>query len=668
MSSSTAPYNSMFMKLQKCSCLAAMLVAVFCFLVSFGWIFDISFLKRPIPEGGTITFGAAVACLILAASVLILRWRDSLDGRVVSRKICTSSCFALGVFVFFIATLKFMEVLLQADWGIGFSFEVPFPDRLPLSLPGQFSMDVSLLLMLYGFSVALSCFDLSVRNWKPYQLASLSGAAISLLPVLGYVSGHESLCTLYGCIKMPVILGMVSLVLCFAILFRRLEGPLLIFSSDTASGASSRSLLVLLYVVCPLVLFLQVVCINFLGFDKGLASTTGLAVLIVSAMWQMWSASRTVVDEEQRRREIEQQLQQEEDKLRKTTERLQKTEDALSETVRSKAQMEPETDTGVQVRFVCPACGSVFDQVLEKCPIDGADLECEVKDALIGVCFAEKYNITEQIGAGGMGSVYKARHKLLQKDFAIKLLHVHMMKDVESVKRFYHEGKTLSRLQHPNIMSMTDFGLFRGQPYIVMEFLSGTSLDKLLEKRGTIPLPVFFDICLQICDALAHAHSQHVAHRDLKPANIVLFRDTSGRDFVKIVDFGLAKLIATAPDATKITQTGDVMGSPKYMSPEQVEACDIDHRCDIYSFGCVMYECLTGTVPISGKTILEMLANIASVAPAPFPGRFQIPDNLQQVIFQCLQKNPVKRPQTMVELKHKLEIVRDSILVKSKDK
>jgi serine/threonine protein kinase len=280
-----------------------------------------------------------------------------------------------------------------------------------------------------------------------------------------------------------------------------------------------------------------------------------------------------------------------------------------------------------------------------------------MQDPLIGSTLAGCYQIQSLLGAGGMGVVYKARHGLMDRIVAIKMLQAQLVSDQLSVARFHQESKAASRINHPNVITIYDFGISpQGLPYIVMDYLAGEPLSDVIRELGQIGVDRTLKITIQTCDALAHAHKQGVVHRDLKPGNIVLTTYNDDKDYVKVVDFGVAKLMNQ--DGQRLTQAGEVCGSPVYMSPEQCMGQELDARSDIYSMGIVLYETLTGKLPILGKTMVDTMSKHCSEIPPAFkvsrPDLY-IPERLEAIIFKALAKDPGDRQQSMDELKSDLE-------------
>lgn len=275
----------------------------------------------------------------------------------------------------------------------------------------------------------------------------------------------------------------------------------------------------------------------------------------------------------------------------------------------------------------------------------------------IGEIFADKYLILSHVGRGGMGRVYKAKHIHTEKIVAIKVLLPQFAADRRVVRLFQDEARAAAALVHPNTVQVFDFGITqKGQSFIVMDYIEGTTLETLLRQKGRLTLPEFHNIFDQVCNALVAAHSKDVIHCDIKPGNIVLLGTNDGQMTTKLIDFGLAKILPP-PQASiqmQLTDSFDLCGSPAYMSPEQCRGGRLDLRSDLYSLGCVMYEALTGHQAASGlsamecisKHLQEMPASFASVAP-----ELHLPDSIEEIVFKLLDKNPDARFQTPMQLK-----------------
>lgn len=308
---------------------------------------------------------------------------------------------------------------------------------------------------------------------------------------------------------------------------------------------------------------------------------------------------------------------------------------------------------------VCLSCAKEYSSEMVICPDDDTLLTPLMVDTLIGTTLADKYEILEKLGSGGMGLVYKARHLFMKRLVAIKLMLPQYASSAIALKRFRQEAQAASHLNHPNILKVYDFGVTpTGLPYLVMDLLEGTNLSAELEQHSRMDLPRALNIFIQTCSALAHAHQKGVIHRDLKPGNIMLIEYEGAGDVVQIVDFGMAK-ITEAVDGEKsdLTKTGEVFGSPMYMSPEQCMGKELDARSDIYSLGCVMYRTLTGSPAVSGQTAMECFNKHATTMPAKFSevaGELNLPASIEAVIFKSMAKEPEHRYASMNDLKEDL--------------
>lgn len=304
-----------------------------------------------------------------------------------------------------------------------------------------------------------------------------------------------------------------------------------------------------------------------------------------------------------------------------------------------------------------------FLENLEETITIGRGNEAASEDTLLGTTFAQKYEMLELLGRGGMSIVYRARHTGMDKIVAVKVLHLHLSKDELSLKRFKQEAQAASTLTHPGIVAIHDCGEAEDKtPYLVMDLVEGISLSDLIEKEGTLDLDRFLSIMTQVSAALAHAHSCGIVHRDLKPSNIMI-SSSAGKDIARIVDFGIAKVLTQSSEgAQQLTQTGEVFGSPLYMSPEQCTGTAIDHRADIYSLGCVMYEALCGKTPFKGETVFETINKHINALPPPLVTEKIKDDGLRQklelILLKALAKAPQDRYASMTELEKELQALR----------
>ncbi len=281
-----------------------------------------------------------------------------------------------------------------------------------------------------------------------------------------------------------------------------------------------------------------------------------------------------------------------------------------------------------------------------------------------GIILSDRFIIEEKIGVGGVCTVFRGKDLSIGRTVAIKMLNGQNLNDELDVKRFLQEAKAASAISHPNVITIFDFGVTSDkQPYIVMDYIEGMSIENLIIEQK-LTLPRTLAIFLQVCDALIAAHKKGIIHRDLKPSNIMLVKTDDEIDMVKLVDFGMAKFIRESEDL-KLTKSGEICGTPTYMSPEHFQGRKLDPGSDIYSFGCVLYEALTGNPPFEAVSVLEMMNCHLNEKPSrlPFlrPGK-HIPEELESLLFKCLEKEPDQRPQTIAEVRAVLAKVLQSAL------
>ncbi len=286
--------------------------------------------------------------------------------------------------------------------------------------------------------------------------------------------------------------------------------------------------------------------------------------------------------------------------------------------------------------FVCPDCATTY-QTDTACPHDGARPCNAASDPLLGTTIGS-HRVAARVGAGGMGTVYRAIHPDIGSRVAIKVLSHDSARDSEAVNRFFEEARTVNLIRHHNIVNILDVArLPDGRPYIVMELLDGVSLKTIL-RQGPLSIVELGRIAVTVLDALAAAHEHGVAHRDLKPDNIMI--SPTGR--VTLVDFGIAKIASARPDAVR-TETGVILGTPQYMSPEQAQGRSVDARTDIYAMGIMLYEMSTGVRPFEGDSLFEILRQQISEPPRPPSQRAAVPADLEQLILIAMAKAPEQR-------------------------
>ena len=313
---------------------------------------------------------------------------------------------------------------------------------------------------------------------------------------------------------------------------------------------------------------------------------------------------------------------------------------------------------------ICPKCRHQGSET--RCPQDGMPMvdpdvwdadDTDRDDVLVGGTIDGKYQVEDLIGRGGMGSVWRARHVLMGHHVALKVIRSDVKGGLTAVQRFYNEARACSRLSHPNTMRVLDFGATDdGNLFMACELLRGMSLDdRLAIDKRLAPLRAV-RIALQVCQSLDEAHSLGIVHRDLKPGNIFLAEVHRKEDFVKVIDFGISKVI-TGPDAQNLTGTGTMIGTPRYMAPEQVTAAAVDGRTDLYALGIILFESITGESPFQAQTAQQMLMAQLAETPRRLPESIddrEIPLVLRDLVSNLLAKRLEDRPAHAVEVEGRL--------------
>ena len=305
------------------------------------------------------------------------------------------------------------------------------------------------------------------------------------------------------------------------------------------------------------------------------------------------------------------------------------------------------TDNAAGSKF-CSTCGLLLDSI-DKIPLSQTKtIETPAEELTTGSTFAERYQIIEELGKGGMGRVYKALDKEINEKIALKLIKPDIASDKKTIERFRNELKVTRKIGHKNVGRMYDLNKEKGNYFITMEYISGQDLKGLIRQTGQLTVGKAVSIAKQICDGLSEAHNLGVVHRDLKPNNIMI--DEGGN--ARIMDFGIARAVK----GKSLTGSGVVIGTPQYMSPEQVEGQETDVRSDIYSLGIILYEMLTARVPFEGDTPLTVGVKQKTESPRePRDFNERIPDGLNQLILKCLEKDKEYRYQSAEEIKANLE-------------
>lgn len=306
----------------------------------------------------------------------------------------------------------------------------------------------------------------------------------------------------------------------------------------------------------------------------------------------------------------------------------------------------------------CPTCGKRFPPDVTSCPDDDTPTyPVDHEDDLIGRVIDNRFTITSLLGAGGMGAVYRARQHSMNREVALKVMRRNLSSDEQAITRFHREAEAASRLTGPHAITVFDFGHTEdGLLYIVMELLNGRPLSRVVDDEAGPMAPArAVLITIQILDALAEAHAASVLHRDLKPDNVFLVEQQGSEDFVKVLDFGIAKIVGAA--GTKLTTTGMIFGTPTYMSPEQAQGIEMDARGDLYSVGVILFELLAGLPPFEAKTPLALLhQKVSGDVPVIYHvnPEVQVPQELEKAVTRMMAIDPEDRPANVVETKQLL--------------
>ena len=311
----------------------------------------------------------------------------------------------------------------------------------------------------------------------------------------------------------------------------------------------------------------------------------------------------------------------------------------------------------------CPKCVKKIPGELENCPECGVRLIASMDGDLSGSVLDERYDVIESLGKGGMGVVYKARQRIIDRCVALKVLRRELVQDESSVKRFLVEAKAVASLRSPHTITLYDFGISReGLLYFTMELLEGRALTKIIRTEAPLDPERAVGLVLQVCDSLKEAHGKGILHRDLKPDNIYVLPGEGGKEHVKVLDFGIAKMLNEGKEGS-ITATGMICGTPMYLSPEQATGLSLDGRSDMYSLGIILYEMLAGSPPFEDATPMGILLKQVNQEPAPVSVRnpnVQVPLAIDRFIMRVLSKRPEDRPDTIDAFARQLRSALDS--------
>lgn len=316
----------------------------------------------------------------------------------------------------------------------------------------------------------------------------------------------------------------------------------------------------------------------------------------------------------------------------------------------------------------CPKCGHKINGRPNFCPACGASLTYDSggSDPLVGRTIGGSFNVQHLVGEGAMGRVYQAENIQLKKKVALKVLRSNLVSDQTVVARFEREAHAASRLNHPNCISIFGFGKEDDGDllWMAMEFIEGRDLGEIISEDSPLPTARVAHIIGQVCLALDEAHAANIIHRDLKPANVVCYDHRRTKDFVKVLDFGIAKITDPGEDYQPLTRDGIVCGTPAYMSPEQVQGLELDNRSDLFSLGIILYQTLTGNLPFYAESAVEVATKIVIEDPEP-PSKVQpdwaYPSELEALTLKLLSKKKEERFANAMEVKEALDKVMEQL-------
>jgi len=586
---------------------------------------------------GRINSAAAVTMFLLSiALLLITAFNRNRITTIIGQVICVLM-FGATAFAAYVAISGelFDEIKILPG---------PDPAAMGVTFPTPMTVEVAVVLALVSLAIAALPFQ-RIRSVTVSQGLSLVALVIPLLILLGASTQITQLCNFKGCVTLSAGCSLLEVILISAVFFSFPGLGLAASLSGVSTGHAMMRRVSLFLCLLPALLMARTMLVSpplELGYG---ASWVIFVFVIVIALACIIGSAVTVLNR------VETELTGKIDYMRDELERT-------ATTVPPVGQLEMSGVANFKPKYkrVCLTCTSEYDDSTDRCPVDFSPLSRVLDESLIGTVFMDKYDIMERLGAGGMSTVYRAKHRFFEKDVAIKVLKGNTLESKDGLKRFQREARATSAISHVGIVGVSDFGLTPdGRAYLVMDYLEGESLSHFLDRVGRLSVSDMVDIASQLCDALTVAHESGIVHRDLKPSNIMLVKDENHRTVAKIVDFGLAKILEEDNSASlKITQTGECFGSPLYMSPEQCMGKKIDHRCDIYALGCILFECLVGTPPIIGVNAADTITKHVKDRPAPFPEGLPIPKEIKLIIYKALHKEAMWRPQSVMEIKDAL--------------
>ena len=594
----------------------------------------------------SVSSGTALSIVISAIAIALLGVARQYPE---NRRRIEWVAFGLGSLLFISSSVAFIEAISAQDFGINFVLWKTSADFPGLTFPGPIAPNSSICFVLISLAIVLVSSRSSYFKTISQYLSLLVSLA-GLTALIGFICGADYLCTMFGCMRMAPTTSIAITGLGLAsFLVDPAEGPASLFVSNGLAGRAARGVSVLLLSI-PILIFLRK-----LGEQSGLYDTAfgwtlfglvmlGLIVfLVVSNARTIQNVDFARLDAEQRFNETARQMLNYKEEQRLQDLQIEEWRREREEAAKNNNPKLGGPTRAVRVKNVCLTCDKQFPDEIKTCPDDFSDLVQLADESIEGTVFCDKYLVVRKIGQGGMSHIYQVTHLGDGKTYAVKLLKNHLAVEANNVKRFQLEAKTAMKLVHPNLLRIHDYGVSRtGEPYLLMDYIEGYSLCEILDEELPPDLDRFCNLFEQVAEGVAFAHDNGVVHRDLKPGNIMIVRNDDDKEIVKLVDFGLAKVM-DATVSQKITQTGEIFGSPLYMSPEQCLGQTISATSDIYSLGCVMFEYFTNEGPFAGDTVFNTMHRHITMEAPDLPVELNLPKELENMIKKCLAKKAEDR-------------------------
>ncbi len=634
----------------------AIIVLVLSVFVLFGWAIGNYGIVRLIPDftggsssqvsipfAGQVNSTTAICLCLTSIALLILNFTTNSKLWIIAR--------ILGLSVAIFSILGIWGEITGEEL---FSLRIlqPEPSAPGITFPNPVVQEEAASLLLLG--IALFTYAWTIKRTCLSHLFLIASLLVPLLILFGAATKSPHLCAMGGCFQMSIGFSILVIFSSLGTLLASCNsGHASLLASRSTGGALSRRGAAFLLIL-PFLLLLRtiLVTVEVRGYplvEEPLSWAIFALLALVFTVWLIASGAGALERIESEKDEIKLQLEESEDNMRRTLK-------TVSGSGSGSGSSTGRNQSITRFKKICMVCSGEFDYSVEICPNDQNPLQKVRYDTLVGTTFLDKYEILEELGSGGMSTVYKVKQVFLDKEYALKILKDSAAGSGEGIARFQREAQAAGALKHQGIISIQDFGLTPdGQPYMTMEYIAGSSLSQLLDKTSKLELRMALSFMDQICEALMHAHENGIVHRDLKPSNIMLVTGLDGKITAKIVDFGIAKVVAeNSENSLNLTKTGELIGSPLYMSPEQCRGQKIDHRSDIYSVGCVFYEMLVGLPPIVGKQVTDTILAHIQKAPNPFPDGIEAPANVKEAIYKALEKEPDARHQSMQDFKRSI--------------